>query len=890
MKAKKRSLIKGGTIGDITYQCDLTFNNENNNVTVNYTPESGLPSEIQSGSLRQVIMDILPVSDKNTGVIHNFLKNISIKAADKLNTNQDMFDDITTIVKNYGNPRRDTHDNNTNVNFQSNHFPVAEMKAGNPTNIYKDIFGKYEIYNKEDERKFVTIDPSIIQIMIFDAVDINDIVYSLKLIYREKNTITLRYTTKLFPKGSQIIKFNNLEQFNIFNTTLGNKTIDKKYHNLQLLIFLKKYIKFYNFYRKCYKFEQECPEQATTTKQLIEYQLKYISILGKARFGDPIIQVRTATITDYIMSNLLFASPSYAFISGGYKGFKDNKYGVTRSGYEISKRYNRPILTIMCAEGLHDAHEFSDATLIYGEHWGEDSIALSQLTDGAIIIAPFGGWTYIECLTLLANRKIVGIYNDFFNILNYNGEARNDNANFFKFTSTEQKNIINYNINYYLILLYLINNENFEPRAEIKQFKDCLEFGVKLLSYLKALLKIVEPLYKRVKDAEDAYNKIKNTKPRFSYDIGQKTIQKSIADINIKTEQFNFSQDSNVIHLVEIITNFNTLKSTIDDNIKKYLDAINNVYITIVKSDFNYQNKIPKNCAGIWIKPIFDLITRLNPDLNNIDISATPATSATTNTECNISKSNVCDILNTIKIDITRLNDSDLFKSLNTNIIFVFSDVMYLNIYLNEYLNTPFSQENIQTKISELLKLKFEDAGILKDIIDNEKKYDLILDRNIDGTLDEANKTIINESKMRQNYTFKINSDCNNYTNLITRIKDAELSSGPDTELTDANKVKYKQEFNTTILEADRILLDRLLEDKKDTDPAAHRLLVRAKTEKKIIDKQQPSLFSRSITMQYLLNGNNIYEAHETEAQEAQAAQAAQEASKGGGVRRKNKY
>jgi hypothetical protein len=95
------------------------------------------------------------------------------------------------------------------------------------------------------------------------------------------------------------------------------------------------------------------------------------------------------------MSNLLFASPAYGFISGGYKGFKDNAYGITRSGYEIAKKYNRPILTIMCKEGMHDAHEYSDATLIYGEHWGEDTIALSQLTDGAIIIAPFGCLTYV---------------------------------------------------------------------------------------------------------------------------------------------------------------------------------------------------------------------------------------------------------------------------------------------------------------------------------------------------------------------------------------------------------------------------------------------------------------------------------------------------------------
>lgn len=904
--SRKKQLKKGGGyIDDITYQCDLVFNNAN--ITV--TNKKGFADTTNStfSSLRYIIMDhILPAAvenkttetniivNKNTGVIHNFLNQISFK-----HDGEDMFADITTIVKQYGEVRSvdlkdNNKSNNENVNFQSNYFEVVGKKQGTNKDItiYKDIFGKYEIYNKEDERKFVTIDPSIIQIMIFDDNDPDDIVYSLKLIYRTTNTITLRYTTKLFPNNSKINDFNDLTNFNNFNTTLGNKTIDEKYHNLQLLKFLKKYIKFYNFYRKCYTFnKQDCPPPADSaansaaslpppaTRKLIEYQLKYISILGKARFGDPIIQVRTATITDYIMSNLLFASPSYAFISGGYKGFKDNKYGVTRSGYEISKRYNRPILTIMCAEGQHDAHEFSDATLIYGEHWGEDSIALSQLTDGAIIIAPFGGWTYIECLTLLANRKIVGIYNDFFNILNYDG--KNDNANFFKFTITEQKNIINYNINYYLILLYLLNNENFKKsdfETEITNFKNCLEFGVKLLLYLKVLLENVGPKYQPVKDAEYEYNKIKNTKARTSDAIRQKRINKEAADVNIKEAQNDFSKDLDVKHLVEIITNFNTLKSTIDYYIKKYLANINNVYkIYINQSDSNYQNKIPEKCDGIWIKPIFDLITRCIPDSNKITQKLGGG--------CSITDRDVGIILHKITINFDNLNEYDLFKSLNTNIIFVFSDVMYLNIYLNEYLNTPSFQQYIQTKISYLLTLQFttlesKKNDTLKNIIDEEKNYELILDRNIDGTLDEATKTITNESKIRQNYTFKINSDCNNYTNLIDILSSAELPEGPsaNTMLDIENTEKYKKGYEN-ILDTDRILLNKLLDADNHIDPI-RRVLVRSKTNR-IIRTQEESLFSRSATMKQLMTGkdNDIEEAPE-------AAQVA----RGGGVRRKNKY
>ena len=79
--------------------------------------------------------------------------------------------------------------------------------------------------------------------------------------------------------------------------------------------------------------------------------------------------------------NIIFISPTYAFISGGYKGFKEFKYSITRSVYEIAKKYNRQVLTIMCKEGTYDVHE-------YGEHRGVVSIALSQLTDNVIIIAP----------------------------------------------------------------------------------------------------------------------------------------------------------------------------------------------------------------------------------------------------------------------------------------------------------------------------------------------------------------------------------------------------------------------------------------------------------------------------------------------------------------------
>jgi hypothetical protein len=777
MKSKKL-LKKGGTIENILLQADLIFNKD----TVTITKKNGGFQDKADSTVdslyKAIMVNILPTgaANPNTFKIHDFIRAISPDGT--------IFTDITDIIKIYDDERKSLSgrtNNNTNINFQSNHFKVDIVDPNTKKILgekYTDIFGKYQIYNREDERKFVTIDPSIIQIMIFDEdaenLTDNDIVYSLKLIYRKTiKTLTVRYTTQLFPSNSKITDFKELKGFNSFNTELGNSEISTNYNNSQLLIFLKKYIKFYNFYRKCYTFEQSCPpSELITNNKLLEYQLKYISILGKARFGDPIIQVRTAVITDYIMSNLLFASPSYAFISGGYKGFKDNKYGVTRSGYEISKRYNRPILTIMCAEGLHDSHAYSDAILIYGEHWGEDSIALSQLTDGAIIIAPFGGWTYIECLTLLANKKIVGIYNDFFNILNYDG--KNDNSNFFKFTNTEQKNIINYNINYYLIILYLINTDS-KSIIDLDNFKTCLTFGVKLLSYLKVLLFDIGNLYwDTVKTAEDIYTRENNeTEPNEDFIKGAEKL--------ITQKQFEFESDARVKHLIDIINNFNLLKSTIDDHIKTNLNNINQIYKTkIDKNHGHYQNKIPEKCDGIWIKPLFDLITRCitmppmppMPPKNKLGGA------------CDIDDKDALKIINqiTVTINIELLNEYEFFKALNTNIIFVFSDVMYLNIYLNENLNTPYVQENIQTKINDLLTIEFDD-NTLEKIIDNEKNYELILDRKIDGSLDEKTKTITNYLKIRRDYTFKINTDCNNYTTLINTF-DPSKSSATSAEYT----------------------------------------------------------------------------------------------------------
>jgi len=676
-------------------------------------------------------IDITPGIDLYNNIIANLDKidekyNSKIKALLTILYNIDpgdnIFTDIVKIVTIYEEKK------NT---FQSKITPDLTM------------FGKYNLGQFETQRQFITIDPTIIQIMIFDdAVTSTDIVYSLKLIIRDQGKICLRYTTILFPNGSKIVKFNDLSNFNNFNKELDNPYI-KTTANDNLLQFLKVYIKYYNFYKKCYLIDDVKHGSRTSTKKLVDYQLKYISILGKARFKNPDIQIRSALVTDFVMSNLLFSSPSYAFISGGYKGFNESCYGITRSGYEIAKKYIRPILTIMCKEGMHDSHGFSDAELIYGEHWGEDSIALSQLTDGAIIIAPFGGWTYIECLTLLANNKIVAIYNDLYNILNYedysglsDSEIRQviekekielsglpdkdiaqliknkainkaANSNFFNFNTTEQNSIIDYYINYYLILLYISHIQ--QPQTELLS-KDKIEI-IKYLDCVIKLLKYLKTLFSR----------------------------------GITPE------------LVSILKYINTLKNVINNYIRFRFEDINTIYKKLCNGS-DYQNELPEKCDGIWIKPTFDLIKYIEPVSGSNRGDYPEKLGLSPSVSKNIDKY-------TIAID--KLSSDPLFLNLNNNIIFVFSDVMYLNMYLNNNLNATSFQQKIHEKIKALANIKINGSNTPKQLLRKETSRNVILSRNLDGFLHTKKKLLINENIIKDKFSFVISEKCNNYSPIL---------------------------------------------------------------------------------------------------------------------------
>lgn len=116
--------------------------------------------------------------------------------------------------------------------------------------------------------------------------------------------------------------------------------------------------------------------------------------------------------TKEIISSLLFRNCNIGIVTGGYSGIMASECGITRTGYEIAKHYEKPIVTIMCNAGRFDKNKHSDAIGYFGMHWGDDTKALSSFVDGAIMIAPFGAWSQVELFMLSYKQKPCAIYLD----------------------------------------------------------------------------------------------------------------------------------------------------------------------------------------------------------------------------------------------------------------------------------------------------------------------------------------------------------------------------------------------------------------------------------------------------------------------------------------------
>lgn len=193
---------------------------------------------------------------KNTKKILEFLTELNKLKTAKEGEEANIFNDIAMIVSKY-----EPLPEPLSVSAVPASAVLVPEIHNFQSKIYddKDIFGKYDLWKKENARQFITIDPTIIQIMIFDddttipddttilddttiPADItipDDIVYSLKLIIRNKNLLTLRYTTQLFPSKSNILKeleatpprtsqANTLTPFNAYNRSL-DKYFESRY-------------------------------------------------------------------------------------------------------------------------------------------------------------------------------------------------------------------------------------------------------------------------------------------------------------------------------------------------------------------------------------------------------------------------------------------------------------------------------------------------------------------------------------------------------------------------------------------------------------------------------------------------------------------------------------
>jgi len=204
-------------------------------------------------------------------------------------------------------------------------------------------------------------------------------------------------------------------------------------------------------------FDKEHYVDRQSMQQVVNYMLnyykkkntKFIALLGKARFwvGDtieitsenskcslkkitsyvkdknikkhifyePVSKTAAQTAYNYtkeIVSGLLFRNCNLGIVTGGYSGIMASECGITRTGYEIAKHYEKPVVTIMCNAGRFDRNRHSDVIGYYGMHWGDDTKALSSFADGAIMIAPFGAWSQVELFMLSHKKKPCAIYLD----------------------------------------------------------------------------------------------------------------------------------------------------------------------------------------------------------------------------------------------------------------------------------------------------------------------------------------------------------------------------------------------------------------------------------------------------------------------------------------------
>lgn len=150
----------------------------------------------------------------------------------------------------------------------------------------------------------------------------------------------------------------------------------------------------------------KAPDAALFLNTLTKHGAAVVAFLGTARVNanegvELIPHVRDAVV----------ALDNTAFMTGGYRGAFENCYGVTRAGFDVPKRLERPTIWVMCEAGVNDSSQTPDAKSICGKNWGDDTPAMEGCSDGAIFFRNipagkmYGAWTYVEIANFLASKK-----------------------------------------------------------------------------------------------------------------------------------------------------------------------------------------------------------------------------------------------------------------------------------------------------------------------------------------------------------------------------------------------------------------------------------------------------------------------------------------------------
>jgi hypothetical protein len=285
-----------------------------------------------------------------------------------------------------------------------------------------EMWNEYDcstIERKSNKSIYITLDPNHAQIMFIVEDGFLRIMEYLK-----NKTIYLKLTNKLFGElddpRTHPFKLSVINDKNIVNNSLyndikkiieyGKKDVDNKEYNIiEVLKFM-------------------FTEYSTSAKP-------FIAILGKARFNIKSKKVIKNAYDDTyeIFSNLLFRNCNLGFMTGGYNGYPRN-YGITRSGFELAKHFEKPSVVVMCNAGIHNSHENTDAKGLYGIHWGDDTPALSLLADASIFIAPFGAWTFIELASFALREKPAIIF--------YNNNMFKDDKETSDYVQNDYENIM----------------------------------------------------------------------------------------------------------------------------------------------------------------------------------------------------------------------------------------------------------------------------------------------------------------------------------------------------------------------------------------------------------------------------------------------------------------